>query len=592
MATIGTLFVNIKARTDALQSGLAKARKRLRKFTGTIKKVMKKVLLLGAAFVAVGGGIFLMIKRTAEAIDQTAKMARTLGTTTEALGGMQYAARSSGVEVSSFNTALMKVTRRTAEAAKGNKTYAATFKMLGLDAKKLDKVSAHEKRFALADAMAALKTPGQQMVAAFQMGEEVLMQMVPLLSEGSSGLKRFMDRYKELGGTFTMGEAMMVERMNDAIMDLGIVFDNLWKTLTIKVAPILTSTFKGIAEFIAQSGAMERIGDSIAKGIETAIIAIAHMIDAMRLMFLEARKGMLEISQTIKKMNEMSPQGILGFLGTASVSVRQKVLPTAERKSVGSQGRLRDLSARFPAGTRGGEIGELEEQIKVLRSAIDAGDGPTVQKLLKLMEDNINGVTEDLLKLERTAEDSSQGILGKIASVLGFGGRGRDLSEGFLDNWKEATSLVETSFDKFSQGMRKWSELYEQRMVDASSFTKLLNIEINKLAESLETSEEAFKQFTLAMTEGRFKDAIAAFTAGNKLAKEEAAAAAADFEPAFKERATGGTVQTAIGAFNVAVNSEARIAKETLRKTEEVVTEEKITNTLLRQIVSRGVAFV
>ena len=63
MATIGTLFVNIKARTDALQSGLAKARKRLRKFTGTIKKVMKKVLLLGAAFVAVGGGIFLMIKR-------------------------------------------------------------------------------------------------------------------------------------------------------------------------------------------------------------------------------------------------------------------------------------------------------------------------------------------------------------------------------------------------------------------------------------------------------------------------------------------------------------------------------------------------
>ena len=82
MATIGNLLINIKARTKDMADGLSKARRQLRKFAGRVKATAQSMKKIGSAFAKVGvvataaaAGIFWMIKRAAESIDATAKMA-------------------------------------------------------------------------------------------------------------------------------------------------------------------------------------------------------------------------------------------------------------------------------------------------------------------------------------------------------------------------------------------------------------------------------------------------------------------------------------------------------------------------------------
>ena len=666
MATIGTLFVNIKARTDKLQSGLTKARKKMKRFSRGVGRLLKKVFILGAAFAAVAGGLLFMIKRTAEGIDQTAKMARTLGTSTEALAGLQYAARSSGLEINSFNTSLLKITRRTAEAAKGNKTYAATFAMLGLEASKVDKMRAEDKLFVIADAMSQLQTPGQMMVAAFALGEEQLMQMVPLLREGSDGLRRFMQRMKDLGGTFSMKEALGVEAFNDAMMDLEIVLGSIWKTVTIKVAPILAAAFTSLANFLAESGAMEKIGETIAKGMELAILATAHLIDQIKLLYFDIKILVQELKDfwngvggAREKAEGYALWGLMfGHLGIASNFIANWL--TGEEDAVKEsnntmEGLIKardDLANKIALGKPGTAIKTLLDELEKLNDQI----AKTAEELDKGAKKPKTWLTS----LAKTLDMGTLGIPRTLAKHLSmktpdwlkdlFPQRDMGADAALMEGYKEAFEELSTPLDAFNEKMMMQNRLFSAMLINGKQRTQLFNTALQSLADSLETSAEAAKQMKAAFASGRIRDWLQLSKVHDLLLAAEAkeavvvleeyvktvqesmktplqklneemtklkdamAAGIIDYQTMIRmskhlaeqsdlfiktdsgatqsvERATGGSISTAIGTFSVAVDWRKKIAQDTLKKASESVVEDKITNTLLRQIVSRGMAF-
>ncbi len=93
MATVGNLFINVRARTT--------------QFTKRMKSARRQIRLLGAAFIRIGrralmfgvilGGIVIaaiiaMTKKGLTAVDSITKLARSIGSSTESIVAMQHAA--------------------------------------------------------------------------------------------------------------------------------------------------------------------------------------------------------------------------------------------------------------------------------------------------------------------------------------------------------------------------------------------------------------------------------------------------------------------------------------------------------------------
>jgi len=108
--------VNITIRAfDKTKKGFGSATKGLKAIAGSVFSL--RTALVGVAGAA---GFGLLVRSSLNATDSLAKTAAKIGTTTEALGALRYAADLTGVATQTMDMALQRFTRRTAEAAAGH----------------------------------------------------------------------------------------------------------------------------------------------------------------------------------------------------------------------------------------------------------------------------------------------------------------------------------------------------------------------------------------------------------------------------------------------------------------------------------------
>ncbi len=108
---------DVKIRITALD----KVSTPLKKIGAGLRLLTKPLLNMKTALVGVlgAGGLTLLVRQSLLATDALSKTASKIGTTTEALSGLQYAGKLTGVEVNVMNMALQRFSRRASEAAQG-----------------------------------------------------------------------------------------------------------------------------------------------------------------------------------------------------------------------------------------------------------------------------------------------------------------------------------------------------------------------------------------------------------------------------------------------------------------------------------------
>ena len=127
----------------------------LKKTLSTVGKSLANVSKKAAIMGGVASAAFTAITvSNLKSIDSLAKTASKIGTTTEALSALRYAAKVSGVETTTLDMAMQRFTRRTAEAAKGTGEAKGAIKALGLDAKELIQMPLDKRMLVLSDAFA------------------------------------------------------------------------------------------------------------------------------------------------------------------------------------------------------------------------------------------------------------------------------------------------------------------------------------------------------------------------------------------------------------------------------------------------------
>ena len=261
----------------------------LKKTLSTVGKSLANVSKKAAIMGGVASAAFTAITvSNLKSIDSLAKTASKIGTTTEALSALRYAAKVSGVETTTLDMAMQRFTRRTAEAAKGTGEAKGAIKALGLDAKELIQMPLDKRMLVLSDAFAKQTNKAEKLALAFKLFDSEGAALVNTLSLGSKEMKALMDEAGTLGLVMSTDATKGVEKANDAFFKLTSLFKGVSLQMTAGLAPAIEaiSTLlkdKFLKDIKAAGGTVEEFGRVMAidfiesaKTVVTAGAAIAN----------------------------------------------------------------------------------------------------------------------------------------------------------------------------------------------------------------------------------------------------------------------------------------------------------------------------
>jgi len=191
----------------------------------SVKKSMTSMLSatksLGAAAAGLAGGAALgaMVTKLADVADKLGKTSARLGIGTEDLQKFRFAAEQSGVEVSTFDMALQRFTRRTAEAAEGTGVAKAALDEMGIAVRNNDGTLKSNSILLreVADAFANTTDQTQKVKLAFKLFDSEGVKMVNMLQQGSGAINAMGNQLESVGGIINNKAIKASEQFNDRL---------------------------------------------------------------------------------------------------------------------------------------------------------------------------------------------------------------------------------------------------------------------------------------------------------------------------------------------------------------------------------------
>lgn len=270
---------------DKTKAGFGSATKGIASVTGAIFSM--RTALVGVAGVA---GFGLLVKSSLNATDSLAKTAAKIGTTTEALSALRYAADLTGVETRTMDMALQRFTRRTAEAAKGTGEAKDAIRELGINAQDLNQMPLDKRMLVLSDAFSNVSNESDRLRLAFKLFDSEGAALVNTLSQGREGLSGMLGEAEALGLVMSSDAARGVEDAVDSLTRLKGLFSGVTRQLVAGLAPaietlasIFTDKLKNAID--GAGGSVEQFGRNLAidflDGAKTAVRASAAIGNAV-----------------------------------------------------------------------------------------------------------------------------------------------------------------------------------------------------------------------------------------------------------------------------------------------------------------------
>ena len=425
---------NVKITISALdktKKGFGSATKGLKAVAGAVLNAKTAIVgLVGAA------GFGLLISRSLQATDTLAKTANKIGTTTEALGALRYAADLTGVSTQTMDMALQRFTRRTAEAAQGTGEAKGAIKELGINAQELNRMPLDERMIVLADAFEGVKSESDRLRLAFKLFDSEGAALVNTLSQGSDGLKEMLGEARALGLTMSSSAAKGVEDTVDSLTKLQSLFKGVTDQTVAAFAPAIEMVVERFTAFLQRSieakGGIEAFARSLAidllKGIKLAVGGFQELANG----FIKVYNGSIQLKNQLQ-----------------------------DTFNVGLQS-----SKEYRA-----DLDKLDKQIEGVKNTTNMSVDAQLAATDKLMERR-----KKLLDLYHQAQDAeAAGEVGEIDLLSGFV-KEIDLAISSLENFKATASTVPAALvpalNDIELGFKSWSDSIPDMTTNVQNLTK------------------------------------------------------------------------------------------------------------------------
>lgn len=298
----------------AAGKGLDTFKKRSQTMRSQLTKLRPGFLAVGGAVTAAAGAMAALTARSFGTIDSLAKASDRLGLTTEALAGLRHAAEQTGVQTSTLDMALQRMTRRISEAAMGTGEARDAIRELGLDAQTLAGMSPDEAFRQIADAMNGVAGQGDRVRLAMRLFDSEGVALVNTLRLGSSGLAGMQAEAQRLGIAVGRDAALGVERANDALDRMRKAFTGAANAIAVQLAPVVESLAgkveaMGISSSEGLSGANQQLGP-----ISRALAYIDDYLHGIKIIGQGIYRMGLLIAQGAARLASILVKGILAPL--------------------------------------------------------------------------------------------------------------------------------------------------------------------------------------------------------------------------------------------------------------------------------------
>ena len=419
-------------------SAIDKTKKAFSGVTSGLKAVAGAVLNAKTAIVGLVGaaGFGLLISRSLQATDTLTKTANKIGTTTEALGALRYAADLTGVSTQTMDMALQRFTRRTAEAAQGMGEAKGAIKELGINAQELNRMPLDERMIVLADAFQDVKSESDRLRLAFKLFDSEGAALVNTLSQGSDGLKEMLGEAKALGLTMSSSAAKGVEDTVDALTKLQSLFKGVTDQTVAAFAPAIEMVVERFTAFLQRSieakGGIEAFARSLAidllKGIKLAVVGFQELANG----FIRVYKGSIQLKNQLK-----------------------------DTFNVGLQS-----SKEYRA-----DLDRLSKQIEGVKNQTNISVEAQLDATDKLMARR-----KKILELYHEAQDAEAAAdISEVDFLSGFG-KEIDLAIASLENFKATASTVPAAIvpalNDIELGFKSWSDSIPDMTTNVQNLTK------------------------------------------------------------------------------------------------------------------------
>lgn len=271
---------------SALKPNLAGIEKAVSDSASRMASTVKTAALaISGAVVAGAGTLAVLVKLSANAGDELAKMSQRVATSVETLSGYKLAADLAGISLEDLGSALQKGSKNLVDAAHGTGTAADAYDALGIRVtesggklKSIDQVMLE-----VADKFAGMEDGAQKTAFAIDLFGKSGAGLIPLLNQGSAAIAAQRKEAVELGAGWTTTQAKLAEDFNDNLTRIETGLTGFRNAVVSGLLPFFNDAVSGIVEKIKEwsaSGDLQQWAKATSDLIINAIVAVAEFIDA------------------------------------------------------------------------------------------------------------------------------------------------------------------------------------------------------------------------------------------------------------------------------------------------------------------------
>jgi hypothetical protein len=212
----------------------------------------RATLAAAAATAALAAAGAAMIRSGLQTVDAQAKLAQSLGTTVASIQTLERAGELAGVSMSGIEQATKDLTRRLSQAAAETGPAADALDRLGLSASDLIALPLDQRVGAINAAIESFVPVAERAAVAGQLfGEEGSIAMSRI---DTATLRQATEDVLAFGVVVSEQDADQIERTNDAISRLGLIWRGVSNQLAVAAAPALEAVANALASVARTTG--------------------------------------------------------------------------------------------------------------------------------------------------------------------------------------------------------------------------------------------------------------------------------------------------------------------------------------------------
>ena len=364
-----------------------------------------------AAATAFAAGAAAMIRSGLQVVDAQAKLAQSLGTTVASIQVLERAGELAGVSMSGIEQATKDLTRRLSQAAAGTGPAVAALERLGLSASALLALPLDERVGRINQAILDFVPAAERAAVAGQLFGEEGSIAISRIDTGT--LRQATEDVRDFGVVVSEQDADQIERTNDAISRLGLIWRGLSNQLAVAAAPALEAVADAMAAISRTTGplgqAIRLLFDNIGRLASSAAAFAA---------FIAGRwvAGMVVAAASVRG------------LATALVLLRGALIRTgigavvvAAGELIYQFGRLVQASGGFGAalGLLGDVASEVWERIGILAEILQARIAAAWSGIQASVAEALQGALEAVVSFGNRTVSTFQGAFDAMVVIWG-----------------------------------------------------------------------------------------------------------------------------------------------------------------------------